>query len=696
MKFAAESEKRFRSWIPIGPKRDALRWAILLLGATLLTYANGLGGAFTYDDKAIVRDNPRLLSPRAAERILTTDYFGREIGKGTNYRPVLLLSYAVQWWAHGKRAVAFHAVNLLLHLAATLLLLQLLRRAGFSLTVARGAALLFAVHPIHVEAVTSLVGRGETLAAVFVLGYLVLALPPRGQGPLPWHRLLAALLCYLFGLLTKESAAVAPLLLFLLLSLGEEKEGFLRRVGRALSRGRPVFLGSALLLAGVFVLRARILGGPLRGRQLSVFELENPLAPLPPWDRIANASAIFFRYLGRTVFPLFLSADESAWSLSLLPARSPAAAGAVLLLLLLLVLAVARIRAAPATAFGILFFAVALLPTANLLFPIGTVFAERLLYLPSAGVCLILAAGILTRDGHLLDSPISRGRARAFAALALLLAARTIVRNPVWESDLALFTNTAHVSPGSAKAHYNLAYTLAEEGDPRGALRHYARAVGIYPRYFDAWAGKGRMEKDLGRLAEAESSYIRSIQAVPAYENGYFGLGLVREAREDWGGAVRAFAEGLGKKPGSLPLAYRLALARSRADPAAAEEDWRRALAIGPRSGAARLGYAEWLLARGRRQEARREAREALRWQPRSVPALRFLAERNAEEGRRFAEGLARERVFFLTRSREDRILLQEVARNHPGYAERFRAVRPRLEASAPWAFRAEEGRSPR
>jgi len=665
-----------------GSKRDSARWAVLLFGACLLSYANGLTGAFTYDDKAIVRDNPRIQSPRAAKRILTTDYFGRGLGRGSNYRPVLLLSFAVQWWIHGKAAVAFHIVNLLLHMAATLLLARLFRSAGFSLSVAGGAALLFAVHPVHVEAVTSLVGRGETLAAVFLLAYLLLALP-RGGSPARSRvgRLLAALVCYFLGVLTKESAAVAPTLLFLLLFLGGEGSPA-RRAGRALSRGLAAFVGSAAVLAGVFALRSWVLGAPLRAKQLSVFELENPLSPLAPWDRIANASVIVFRYLGRTVFPLLLSADESAWSIPLLSGRSLAAFAAVLFLAVVVSAAVLRIRSAPATAFGILFFGVALLPTANLLFPIGTIFAERLLYLPSAGVCLILAAGILKAGA------LSRGRLLAFAAVALLFATRTVVRNAVWENDVSLFTQTLRESPGSAKAHYNLAYTLAAEGDTRAALHLYDRAVEIYPKYFDAWAGKGRMEKDLGRLADAETSYQQSIQAQPAYENGYFGLGVVREARGDWNGAARAYAEGLAKKPASLPLSYRLALARSRLDPAEAESDWRRAMAISPLSGAARLGYAEWLLARGRREEARREGREALRREPLSLPGLRFLADRNAEEGLLFAEGLVREKVFRLTRTREDLILLREVARKSPEYAERFRSARPRLSKLAPWAFR--------
>src|SRR5712692_266896 len=208
-------------------KRDKRLWAALLLAACAVTYGNGIFGAFPYDDKAVVRDNPRIRSPRNVRQIFTTSYFGGPSGTGSAYRPLLLLSYAGQWWIHGKDVVAFHVVNVLFHVVATLLLAALLLRLGLSPPSVAAASLLFAVHPIHVEAVTSLVGRGETQAAVFVLLYLHLALSRAGLGtrdsglgfaspvPRPASRdassslkvrlfqIMMALFCYAAALLTK-------------------------------------------------------------------------------------------------------------------------------------------------------------------------------------------------------------------------------------------------------------------------------------------------------------------------------------------------------------------------------------------------------------------------------------------------------------------------------------------------------------
>ncbi len=593
--------------------------ALLLGGACLLSYANGLTGAFVYDDKAIVRDNPRIRRPDRVDEIFTTQYFGGKKGTGTAYRPVLLLSYAIQWWIHGGDPVPYHAVNVALHLLVTLLLARLLLRIGLSPPTAVGAALLFAVHPIHVEAVTSVVGRGETLAAAFVLAYLLLALRFADGAGRRGLALAGALVAYLFANLAKESAAVAPALLFLLFAwLADGSVG--ARIRAALLRGLPAYAGSAAVLFVVFRLRAAILGGAIKAAGTGLFELENPLAPLSWGPRAANACALLLRSLGRMAFPLRLSADESAWSIKLLAPRDALFWGAPILVAALGVAALARLRTRSAPALGYLFLGVAALPTANLLFPTGTIFGERLAYLPSAGFCLIAAAW--AAGGASDFAAMGRQRAGVLALLAVLLAARTIVRNPVWASDEALFTNMLRVSPGSAKAHYDFAYMSAENGRTAEALAHYTRAVEIYPGYWDAWAGKGRSERALGRLSAAQASYAESLRISPAYENGFFGLGLVAEDRGDRAAAEAAYRSGLRAFPESLPLAYRMALLLSAEGRPAALFAWRRALAIDPGSLPSRLGFADWLRAAGRREEARAQVAEVLRMAPRYGPAL--------------------------------------------------------------------------
>ena len=660
------------------------RWAaVLLLAACLVPFANGLGGDFTYDDKAIVRDNPRIRSIATLGQLFETSYFGGPRGTGTAYRPMLLASFAAEWWIHGGKALPFHAVNLLFHAAATLLLWRLLLRLDFGDSASLAAALLFAVHPIHVEAVTSLVGRGETQSAVLVLLFLHLSIRwwrrPERRGLV----FFAALLCYAVALMTKESAAAAPVLAALcFLRLEEGSAG--RRLGRAIVRGTPLFAGAAAVLAGFFGLREWVLGGFLHSGKVGIFEVENPLSALSPFPRVANAALVLLRYVGRVVFPLRLSADESAWSIRPVPATSLLALAAIVLLAAALLLALARPRA-PA-AFGVLFFLAAILPASNLFFATGTIFAERVAYLPSAGLCLIAGAGLAS------TARSSGSRHGLLAAAVVVLAARTAIRGMAWWSDERLFENSARVAPESSKNHYNLGYIRAEHARDAEALAAYARATAIYPKYWDAWAGKGKCERDLGMYDDARRSCEKSLEVLPSYENGFFGLGLVFEAEGRDREALATYRRGLGKNPESLPLVFRAATVASRLDDPAAGRWWRRALAAHAESLPTRYGYAQWLRASGNGEGFRVELWRILAAAPRDAGALRLAAEDDESRGRLFGAALARERNFPGSPTGADQRRLLAAAGLDPAYARRFEVLRPRLEREAPWAFASARG----
>src|SRR5262249_15050297 len=183
--------------------------------------------------------------------------------------------------------------------------------------------------------------------------------------------------------------------------------------------------------------------------------------------------------------------------------------------------------------------------------------------LPSAGICLVFGTLVGKGSSEALGSPSPRPspegrgtwRPRALLFIALLFSGRAILRNAVWWTDEGLFANLIATSPESAKAHYDVAYIAVANRRYGQALAEYSRAVEIYPRYWDAWAGRGRTLRETGNLAEAERSYEKAIAANGDYENGYFGLGEVREARGDVSGAANAYRSGLKKKPTSLPLA---------------------------------------------------------------------------------------------------------------------------------------------
>jgi protein O-mannosyl-transferase len=647
-------------------------WAWLLVAACVLSYANGLTGNFTYDDKAIVRDNPRIKTIAALPQIFTTHYFGGGLGMATSYRPIDLLSFAVNYFIHGKFTFGYHAVNLALHTANTVLLFLLLRRR-FDETVAGVAALFFAVASVHVEAVTSIVGRAEVLSAFFVLLAFFAAARVRGRRGIGWF-LLSSLL-YLLGILTKESAVVFPGLLFLYDAAAREAP--IGRSALSLLRRRGAFYAAyAIPLGASFLPRYFVLKGFLISRFAGIFELENTLVSLRFFPRLGNACAILLRGLGRTVVPLYLSADESAWQLPTLSPSQPMFWISIGAVAALLAAGLLGFRGRPAAGFGVLFFLLNVLPTSNILFATGTTMAERLMYLPSAGIALTASALVAGDTGRFFSG---RGRALAVAAIVLALWGRTIARNAVWQSDRALFGNLVLTSPDSAKSHYDLAYDLADSKEHGAAFRHYRRATEIYDPYYDAWAGRGRMAGELGDLGETVRDCRKSVEIFPTYENGWFNLAFGAERRGDFAAAEAAYRDGFAKCPDSYPIAYHRAAylwRRGRAEEAIdAFED---ALDLEPDTSLAHEELGRIYRARGENKTAAEEWQEALAAFPTSGVALAGLAQLAEAKGD-FDEAVVwRLRYFEASREREDLLLLFRDALRSPGGARRVLASLPK------------------
>jgi tetratricopeptide (TPR) repeat protein len=595
----------------------------------VVPFLNGLGGDFTYDDKPIVRDNGRIESPSRASEIFTTHYFGGSMATGTNYRPGILLSFAVQRWIHGNRPFAFHAVNVALHAGVTLLLAAWLLRLRFPRGAALAAAALFAVAPIHVEAVTSIVGRGETLAAFLVLLSAVLWLRATEGERLRGRAYAGSFAAFLAAVFVKESAVVLPGMV----ALGElfrdgRGDGLGRKLRTAVAERGAAFAGLLVPVGLLFLVRRLVLGGFLISAEASIFDLENPLVPMKGLLRAANALLLVVRYAAKTFWPAHLSADHSAYALPLASSvLDPRVMAALAGLVLLLLAAVALLRSRPLFGFGLLFYLGTLLPASNLLFPIGTIYAERLAYLPSAGLLaaavapFVPAAFAVPRRGPL--------RWREVLLLAVLGAgtAVTVYRNRAWRSDSALFADTVRQSPGSAKARYNWAYQLSQEKRTAEAREQLLEAVRIFPRHYEAWGFLGKIAWDAGKLEEAIGDYRRATAIFPAFEYGRWGLAKTLQASGKLGEAEAEFHAGVRLLPASYPLAFHRALLfEEEKNFERAEREWRRAVLLGAWSSEARLARARALDRLGRNGEARREVHRVLAERPSDKPARELLA----------------------------------------------------------------------
>jgi protein O-mannosyl-transferase len=444
----------------------------LLLAVAMLVYGDSLLNDFTQDDELYVVHNQTVTSPSIR------GLFGPN--KVTNvFRPVTFSTFALNWAAGGAQPFGYHLVNLLLHAAVTLLLYLLLQALlepePQARAVAFAAALLFAVHPIHTEAVASVVGRSELLAGGFLLAAWLLHLRAR-QIP--------ALICFLLALLSKESAVVF-LPLALIGDYARRKMKPLRRYGW--------ITGLTVLYLGVLW---RIDGG--RFGQNYIPFLDNPLVVLPANLRILNALRVAWKYVGLHVYPATLSCDYSYDAITLYSnwqhTMPPAVAAAFLLALWVWALRTKRSGWALAGAIYLAGFAV----TANVLILTGTIMAERLAYLPSAGFCL-LAALIWIRLRN-YNRTVAWG---VFVILGAALAMRTVVRNRDWRDDFTLYSAGVRAVPGSAKMHEALAVQYMHREHLETARNEFETALHIFPDFTAALESYGILQARMGHDQES-------------------------------------------------------------------------------------------------------------------------------------------------------------------------------------------------
>jgi protein O-mannosyl-transferase len=464
------------------PGAISLPTATLAVGLfAVLLYLTSAWNGFAYDDNLVIRLDTRIHDLALWHRILLQPYWIIEnLGL---YRPLVSLGFAVDWAISGGSPAWFHLVNVAWNAAACMLLFLLLARFA-AVPFALAGALVFAAHPVHTEAVANVVGRAELMAAVFSLAAMLLWLRPRTgpdeaaapllpatDEPLPARRLAAVLLLFALALLSKESAVMLPALL----ALCDIASGRLqpeRMTGWLRIHAVPI-AAMAAVTAAWLSLRAAVLGTVGPGLLDPVFDVarsrpERLLTALQAWPEFAR---LFF-------YPRVLLAEYGPPYLEPAMHVTPQAfMGGAILLALLGGGLIAFLHGRGRLAFTLLFVPVALLPTSNLLIPIGVVVAERTLYLPSVA----LAAAVAFALPALLAAGSRRAVAVALVASVTLFSARTLQRIPEWDSTDRVLGALLRDQPDSFRGNWHFAAVAREAGDPPVALQRYASALSVWP-----------------------------------------------------------------------------------------------------------------------------------------------------------------------------------------------------------------------
>ncbi|HUN63018.1 MAG TPA: tetratricopeptide repeat protein [Candidatus Sulfotelmatobacter sp.] len=465
------------------------RIAVLLL-VSVLVYLNTLGNGFTMDDDAYIFHNAGVTAH--SFRVLFQPTWGSNL-----FRPFTYFTLMLNWLVGSDHPFGYHLFNVFLHAAVTLLLYLVLRRLLDSVSrselIAFVAALLFAVHPIHTEAVASIVGRSEGLAMAFVLAAWLLHLEDHPY----W-----AFVCFALALLSKESAIIfVPLVCAGDLARGVRK---------------PIFRYAGVALVGVLYLGLlwHVQGGRFGAAAINF--LDNPLALFPARLRIPNALRIDWKYLGLQFYPVSLSCDYSYNAIPLY-AKFSRNALAVVAVLLLLTLWLWTFFAAKKPWFlaGALYL-IGFSVTSNVLMPTGTIMAERLAYLPSAGFCLFLALLWI-----LFEQRSQRAAWAALVVVLLLFSARTVARNRDWHDNFSLFNSSVRVVPKSAKMRAGLGDQYMQRGQLDAARSELETALHIFPDYWQAVGVLAVVEARQGHDQEALRTFEKELALTPKTDRDY-------------------------------------------------------------------------------------------------------------------------------------------------------------------------------
>ena len=471
---------------------------LAVAGLAMLAAASGLGNGFVYDDVPIILQNPLVHHLALPGRIWGSAYWPA----GLLYRPITSQLFAFQWVVGGGRPVVFHAASLLLMALVALLFWRLASRL-LPPVPALSAAALFAVHPVHVEAVGNVVGQAELLAALFSLLAVDRYIAWRTDGALGPARRTGLAALTLLAILSKETGYMVPLLL-----VGAEL--IVVRGGKPRSKPlglAPVFLLQIAVVLSAVLLRIAVLGPtPAAGPALV-------LQPLTPAERIVGMLAVVPQWIRLLFWPAHLQAEYGPPALTVggVPGSAHLLGGLILLSGLALLLW--TWRRAPAIAFGLAWTTIALLPVSNILTVTAVVLAERTLFLPSVGAMLAVG-GVL---GLLMGRLEATGRLGArvavvatVAALVLAGAIRSARRQPVWRSEADFFPRLEIDGPRTYRGHLIASVFYSRAGRYADAERAARRGLALYQ-------GDPQLYEQLGQVLRVQK---RCGEAIPVLADG--------------------------------------------------------------------------------------------------------------------------------------------------------------------------------
>ena len=529
-------------------------------------YLNSLANKFVLDDREAILSNSDVVRGTPIRNIFRNDFWGVSMShpeSHKSYRPITILSFRLQFDLHGASPIGFHLVNVLLHSLLTLLFTSSCLAITKSHSVALLAGLLFGVHPIHTEAVAGVVGRAEILSGIFyVAAFLTYIYSESANKSLVrfLYFLLSLILVFL-SLLSKEQG-ITVLGLFLvdaLVRLASEHR---------VSRVRWLKI-TAILLTGALMCYWRVfyLGG---GIHPTFKDSDNPAA-------LSNSSltrTLTYSYLGALnlwllLCPYWLCCDWSMGSIELVQTmydvRLLALAGAVLLLTAVTTYSLIRVSLYRdrTVLYSLLLMVCPFIPASNMLFPVGFVIAERVLYLPSMGFHLLVSIGANRALRHCKSRLVRDSVYVLLFLLVLLHSFQTLRRNSQWYSDETISVSGIKINPTNAKLLLSVGNDFAQKGLTI-CEKYYRAAIELRPNYEAAWSNLGFVLFNMNRSQEAEQCYLQAVAIKWDHVDANINYAHFLRIKERWSEAGERYQIVLSRRPSYGHIRYYQALVQGR------------------------------------------------------------------------------------------------------------------------------------
>jgi tetratricopeptide (TPR) repeat protein len=519
--------------------------AILVLMVIIigLAYANSLFNSFVWDDFLVIVDNNFIKSWKNFPLIFSNSYLSPFIKKGccffvdtsfgsgeTSYRPVVTLSYFLDYALWKLNPFGYHLTNLILHIINALLLYLLTNLIIKNKKVALLGSLLFALHPVNSEAVNVISFREDLLTFLFYISSFILYLNLNNYARakrIYFYIFSLALFC--LALFSKETAVTLPLVLILYDCY------FINNRREILTRIKSRYIGYfAVLLFYLWV------------RFFLISNISEPATGYPGgnfYTNLLTMSRVVAMYLKWSIFPVGISAILPNQPYLVSTSLSD---GWVLLSIALVVICfiivIKTYRVSRAASFFLLWFFLTLLPVANIL-PIANYIASRYLYLPVAGFCFLIAI--------LLNRAVTLRILSGSIVVVLLVfySAVTFIRNFSWKNNTVFFLEMAEKYPQNSLAHLGLADSFRKSGLLEKSIAEYQAAIRLNPALGEAYNNLGVALGDAGRYPEAVSIFREGLKVAPEYLRLYDNLAVTYTRIAKWEEAKKTWKEALQINP---------------------------------------------------------------------------------------------------------------------------------------------------